>query len=110
MAGERNDPEAVWPDARERLLGLMAGYIDGTVEVEAFCADFEEVYNLHLDPATLSVVEGEAFERIFDRTVWFSPLPDERARIPGYLGPEDIRATVQSEWSMLKPSAPPGST
>jgi hypothetical protein len=105
MSHDGDDPEATWHDARERLLALIAGYLGGTIEVEAFCVAFDEVYNLHLDRTTLPAEEAEAFGRIFERVVWYSPLSDERARIPGYLGPEDIRATVRREWSSLERSA-----
>jgi hypothetical protein len=105
MSHDADDPEATWPDARERLLALIAGYLGGTIEVEAFCVAFDQLYNLHLDHATLRAEEDEAFGRIFERVVWYSPFPDERAQIPGYLGPEDIRATVQKESSVLERSA-----
>jgi hypothetical protein len=96
-----NDPEAAWPDARDRLLGLVQGYLRYQITPEAFCDEFERLYNLHLDRGTISAEEESAFGRIFERVVWYSPIERERLAIPGYLGPEEIRDAVLAEAAAL---------
>jgi hypothetical protein len=81
-------------DARGRLRKLVELLLAGTVSVAHFCEAFERIYNLELDRSTLTAAEAPAFAAIFDRVVWYSPFPEERARIPNYLGEDQIIATV----------------
>ena len=73
------------------MLRLVKG---GQLSVKRFCSEFEHTYNLKTDKFSLSQAEREAFSALFEKVAWFSPFPEERARIPHYLGEEDIFAAV----------------
>jgi hypothetical protein len=77
-------------DARGRLRKLVELVLAGSVSVEHFCGAFETIYNLELDRSTLAAAEVPAFAAIFDRVVWYSPFSEERAKIPNYLGEDEI--------------------
>ncbi len=67
--------------ARFRLHRLLAEYRAGALDAEAFCQAFEHTYNMELDKRTLSTRESEVFAELFESVTWFSPFPDEVARI-----------------------------
>ncbi len=66
------------------------------METEAFRIQFEQTCNMELDKTTLSPAEAEAFAALFEEVVWYSPFPEERARIPSYRGEAEIRAAAES--------------
>lgn len=80
--------------SRERLYWLISLFKGGQLSTDAFCREFERSYNFELNKADLSPQEGSAFAALFDKVVWFSPFPEERARIPNYLGEEEIQAAA----------------
>jgi hypothetical protein len=81
-------------DARGRLRKLVELLLGESISVKHFCDAFETIYNLELDRSTLTPTEALAFAEIFDRVVWYSPFPEERATIPSYLGEDQIKQTV----------------
>jgi hypothetical protein len=88
-------------DARGRLRKLVELLLAGSVSVEHFCGAFETIYNLELDRSTLSAGEVSAFAAIFDRVVWYSPFPEERAKIQNYLGEDQIKEIVTKAASAI---------
>jgi hypothetical protein len=86
---------------QERLRHLLKLVSSGQLSVSQFCSDFERIYNLETDKFSLSASEREAFSAVFEKVVWFSPYPDERARIPNYLGESDILAAVDEALRVL---------
>jgi hypothetical protein len=80
--------------ARQRLYGLLDLLRSSRLSVEAFCSQFETTYNLELDKRELAPVEKTAFAMLFEKVIWYSPLPEERQSIPNYLGEAEILAAV----------------
>jgi len=80
---------------RERLHRLIAELRAGSLDTESFCSRFETTYNVDLDKQSLTPVEAEAFAELFEIAVWYSPFPDERARIPNYRNEQDIALAVE---------------
>lgn len=86
---------------RERLYWLLDLFKTEQLDTEAFCREFERTYNLELNKADLISKEASAFAALFDKVIWFSPFPEERTRIPNYLGEEQIQAAVDEALRML---------
>ena len=87
--------------APARLRRLLEEYRRGTLEVGAFCSEFEHTYNMELNKRTLSPVESEAFGALFEEVVWYSPFAEERAKIQNYRGDEDIARAAEIAASCL---------
>jgi hypothetical protein len=87
--------------ARQRLYDLLCLLEAASVTVEHFCAAFETIFNLELDKSELSPAEHATFSELFEKVVWYSPLADERARIPHYLGEEEIREAAHKASATL---------
>jgi hypothetical protein len=80
---------------RSKVYQLLTDLMRGRLSVLDFCDQFEVVYNLEVDRENLSVAERVALDELFKKVVWFSPFPEERAKIPNYLGEEQIMAAVE---------------
>jgi len=87
--------------ARGRLHELVNLFVRKGISVQHFCSTFETVYNLELDKAELSPREARAFGALFERIVWYSPIPEERRVIPNYIGEEEVKAAVMETAQML---------
>jgi hypothetical protein len=87
--------EANQASARRRLYDLLRLLEADSVTVDHFCTAFETIYNLELDKSELSTSEAAAFSDLFDRVVWYSPFPEERMRIPHYVGEKEILEAVR---------------
>jgi hypothetical protein len=82
------------PTARERLHRLLDAYARRDIPIADFCSSFETIYNLELDVHELTAPEARAFRAVFERVVWYSPFPEERAAIPNYVGEDEVAASV----------------
>ena len=91
-------------ESRDRIYWLIDEYKSGNIDTQTFCTEFERLYNFELKKDLLLKVERQAFSRLFDRVVYYSPFPDERARIANYLGEDDIRAAVDDAFAELRHS------
>ena len=80
---------------RFRLYRLLAEFRAHVIDTRTFCGEFETTYNLELEDGVLSPTENQAFAELFDRVVWYSPFPEERAKIPHDLGETEISAAVE---------------
>jgi hypothetical protein len=80
--------------ARGRLLGLIEMALADAISVQDFCDRFETIYNLELDKSDLRPDEAPVLKAVFDKIVWYSPFPEERAKIPHYIGEEDVKKAV----------------
>lgn len=89
-----------------RLRGLISSYLSDSINAEAFCGAFEQLYNMEIDKSELSSLEDTVFRALFDKIVWYSPFPDERKQIPNYIGDEEVRRAVQDAARQLGISAP----
>jgi len=81
-------------EPRKHLYWLIAEYQQGHINTQTFCTEFERTYNLELEKKQLLEGERHAFRTLFDKVVYYSPIPEERARIVNYLGDDEIRAAV----------------
>jgi len=81
---------------KQRLYCLLEQLAEGSISVEQFTGAFETTYNLDLDKRELDEVEAPAFAELFDKVVWYSPIPEDLANVPNYLGDDAIRAAADS--------------
>ena len=81
-------------EPRERLYWLINEYDHGHISTAVFCEEFERTYNLELKKEHLLEGERLAFKTLFDKVVFYSPIPEERDQIVNYLGDDEIREAV----------------
>jgi hypothetical protein len=94
--------------ARQRLHGLLHNVRTGRLSIEAFCSQFETTYNLELDKGELTPVEAVAFSKLFEQVVWYSPFSEERAKVPNYIGEDEVLAAVAEAERVLAANKPNG--
>lgn len=94
-------PEAESAILRQRLRDLLRNVSGGKISIEAFCYQFETTYNLELDKQQLTEEETEAFSALFDKIVWYSPFPEERAQVPNYKDENEILDAVRDAERIL---------
>lgn len=70
---------------------LLADYLATRIDTPLFCSNFEQAFNFDVDRRELTPVESNAFQRLFDEVVYFSPISEERAEVPNYRSDEQIR-------------------
>ena len=92
MTNPDTDPHS----PRRRLYGILRQVLEGDLSVEAFCGAFEQIYNFEINRTELSLQQRDAFDTLFDRVVWYSPFEEERARVPQYLGDDEIMSAVRT--------------
>lgn len=78
----------------QRLHELIESTKSGATAIGEFCKAFERIYNLELVKSSVPKDELRALGALFDKVVWYSPFPQERARIPQYLGEAEIRQAL----------------
>jgi hypothetical protein len=81
--------QPIWKGG-ELLHKLLADYLGGRIDTPLFCSHFEQAFNFDVDRRALTPVECDAFQRLFDEVVYFSPFPGERAQVPNYRSEEQI--------------------
>lgn len=81
--------------AEQQLVELMQALMGRRIDVAAFAAQFETVLNFQADKSLLHAEDHAALSRVFEVVVWFSPFPDDRARIASYRSPDDVYRAVQ---------------
>jgi hypothetical protein len=86
---------------RGRLLAYLDLFVRGEMDAQSFAGNYEQVYNLELNKAELSSVEATAFAGLFEKVAWFSPIEEERRKIPNYVAPSELLAEAQKAHSML---------
>lgn len=91
--------------ARKRLHDLLRDVSSGRLSIEAFCSQFETTYNLEIDKRQLTAEEAEAFSMLFEQVVWYSPFPEERAKVPNYKDEKEILDAVSDAERILGRSA-----
>ena len=60
-----------------------------------FCSSVEREWNFGDERATLSETHQAAVQHLFDVVVFYSPYPDERARILNYRDEQDVLLAAQ---------------
>lgn len=87
-------------DPKSRLYKLVVDFCRGRLDTAGFCDQFEQTYNLDLDRKTLTQIEAESFGALFEKVIWYSPYPKERAQISNYVGEAEVRkaAAAVNEW------------
>ncbi len=92
-------------DAYGELYRLIELADSGKLPIKHFCESFERIYNFELDKNILSIEETGALSELFDAAVWFSPYPEERKKIPNYLGEKEILDAIKKAIKNLKPKS-----
>lgn len=77
------------------IVDLLDRLQGGAIDVASFCSTFERLYNFEINRNSLTSRERAALQELFDKVVWYSPIAEERAVIPGYLGEEEIMVAAQ---------------
>jgi hypothetical protein len=89
----------------ELLHKLLADYLGGRIDTPLFCSNFEQAFNFDVDRSALTPVESDAFQRLFDQVVYFSPFPEERAEVPNYRSEEQIHDAARAAEADLAANA-----
>ena len=87
----------------ELLHRLLADFLFGRIETRLFCSNFEEAFNFGVDRNALTPKENDAFQKLFDEVVYFSPFPEEVAKIPIYRSEVQIREAARATQARLAP-------
>jgi hypothetical protein len=82
------------PQARERLLKLIRLKLGTDIHYDDFRVKYEDEFNFGLDKKAVSSHEFTVFQRLFDKIVWYSPVPEEGLEIPSYIGEAEMDAAV----------------
>ncbi|OGN42704.1 MAG: hypothetical protein A2623_11695 [Caulobacterales bacterium RIFCSPHIGHO2_01_FULL_70_19] len=77
------------------FLNLIEAVQQGSMSVGDFSSSVEHEWNFGDERATLAEPEKAAIKRMFDVVVYYSPYPDERARIPSYRDENDVLQAAQ---------------
>ncbi|MDP3801191.1 hypothetical protein [Brevundimonas sp.] len=77
------------------LLSLIEAVQQGSMTVGDFSSSVESEWNFGDERATLSETHQAAVQHLFDVVVYYSPYPDERARIPNYRDEQDVLLAAQ---------------
>lgn len=83
-------------DAKGRLYRLLVAFRERRLDTVKFCDQFERTFNLELDKTSLTPDEAESFGALFEKVIWYSPYPEERAQISNYLGESEIRSAADT--------------
>ncbi len=82
------------PQAWERLLKIINLKLGTDIGYDDFRIEYEDAFNFGLDKKAVSSYEFSVFQRLFDKVVWYSPFPEERLKIPNYIGEAEMEAAV----------------
>lgn len=77
------------------FLNLIDAVQQGSMSVGEFASAVEQEWNFGGERATLSEAEKAPIQRLFDVVVYYSPLPDERDRIPIYRSEREVLVAAQ---------------
>jgi hypothetical protein len=69
-----------------------------------FCDAFEVCFNEAVDTHMITDVDIRIFQKLFDKVVWYSPYPDERARVPNYVSEDEILSMAKQVLEEFKAS------
>ena len=82
-------------DARDRLIRLMKLLRNGSISVEAFSSQYEEIWNFDLALANQPPEALDIFERVFNVAAFYSPVLEDRVRYPGFKSEEEVVGAVE---------------
>ncbi|MGH7028475.1 hypothetical protein, partial [Brevundimonas sp.] len=77
------------------FLDLIDAVRQGTMSVSDFASAVENEWNFGTERAALSEHERASLQKLFDVVVYYSPYPEERARIPNYRDENDVMLAAQ---------------
>ena len=77
------------------FLSLIEAVQQGSMTVGGFSSSVEREWNFGDERATLSETHKAAIQHLFDVVAYYSPYPDERARIPNYRDEQDVLLAAQ---------------
>ena len=89
-----------------RLLTYLDLFARGEMDASLFAGNFEQVYNLELNKADLSPAEAAAFASLFEKVAWFSPIEEERQKIPNYVGERELLSEARKAQVVIRKSTP----
>jgi hypothetical protein len=80
--------------ARSQLLKLLTLQLGKDIAHDDFRIQFEDIFNFGLDRKSATEHEFRVFQRLFEKVVWYSPFPKERAEIPNYIDEAEMEEAV----------------
>jgi hypothetical protein len=89
------------PQPTYRAYQVIQELLSGVISVERFCSNFEQLYNFDIERAVLPNEIAEALSRLFEAVVWYSPLAEERRRIPNYVDEDSVYAAAREAAARL---------
>jgi hypothetical protein len=93
--------EPLWT-GRELLHKLVSDYLEGRIDTALFCDNFETAFNFDVDRDHLTPTDEDVFRNLFQQVVYYSPFPEERARIPSCRSEEQIRQAASDARTQLR--------
>jgi hypothetical protein len=81
--------EPLWKGS-ELLHKLLSDYLRGDIDAALFCNNFETAFNFDVSRQELTPKEEAVFGELFEQVIYYSPFPEERAKIPNYRSEEQI--------------------
>ena len=87
------------------LRRLIQDFLSEKLPTDVFCSDFITAYNAAVDERVLTAGEQPPLERLLSEVSFYSPFPEERARIPNYRSEMQVReAAVAAEAALSQMS------
>jgi hypothetical protein len=96
-------------NGRNKLIDLLSRRLGEELSYQDFCSEYEHTFNFDLEKESVTAGEFKILQALFDRIVWYSPFPDERSRIPNYIGEHEVEQAValaRRELGLKNPSPP----
>jgi len=87
------------------FLSLIEAVQTGLITVGEFSSSIEREWNFGNERATLSEAQKAAIQQMFDVVVYYSPYPNERARIPIYRDEKDVLHAAQACRALIEAGA-----
>lgn len=86
---EQHDPSA-W----SHFLALLDSNPRVPAEYDHLRMSVEEVRNFSLERDSVTAEQFAILEKLFNSIIWYSPYPEERARIPNYIGEKEVDLAI----------------
>ena len=94
MCSSSEDDANLALTGRSRLIWLMDLLLQGRLDVERFCVEYEHTWNFEVNENDLPREEARLFEEIFKVAVWYTPVIEDRRNYSGFKGESEVLDAV----------------
>lgn len=88
-------------EPREYLYYLIDRLVNGKIDADTFCSEYERTYNLELEEDSINEKEKRVFSRLFEDVAHYSPVPEDRAKWPAFRDETAILESARQAWVEL---------